>query len=315
MSRHLGIAKEVTYGLALTPTHYMEALSEDLHVEREQESLATIRSFVPIDIFELTQVVKGSFEMLANYEEIGILLRAFLGNVDRTGAGPIYTHTYPKSTGLADRTDSFCVEVLRDTGASNSFRYSGLKCQSWNVSSANDRTTRMTFGWLGKTGAVAGPGTPTFPTFRPIPPADVSLTMDPDPPGGPAALNARTFDLTCEWPTDETFQLGSSSLSTEPIDNLLVVTGSSEIHFVGGDADDMIAAFLGFTTTDVAVAMTDGTHSLTINMNNTKLTKAEPGVSGRDRLVATYEWEAFFDTTATGSLQAILVDNDDETDW
>ncbi len=310
MSRHVGIGKESAYGTAVAPTVFFEALTEDVHLERANESVATIRSFVPVVLVELTKIVKGSTEVLAAYEDMFALFKTFFGAVDTTGTDP-YTHTYPKSTGLADRTISMTMETKRD-GAN--VRYAGIKIMSFGISSSTDRATRITFGYTGKSAAEVAAAAATYPVLKILPPTDMAVKINPNAEGV-VTMGAKSFEMNAEWPVDEPFQLGSAELAATPIDIVMAVTGSCEVHHVGAAADDLYSHYLLNNDIDVELEADNATESLTLNMDKAKFTRADPGMSGRERLVAVYEWESVFSTTATSNLQAIVVNSDDGLGW
>jgi hypothetical protein len=293
MGRHVGIAKEVTFNTALAPSDFIEAISEDIKQERETEQLAPLRQLFVSKVVELTKIYRGTVETIANYEDVGPWLKAFFGTATTSGAGP-YTHTFPDPTpGITDRAESWCFEVLRDTGLN--WRYAGGKVISFGVSAATDRAARFTFGCVAASETTPASAAPSFPAFEPIIPSHISVQFDA------TNLDARTAELSMEWPVDEPFQLGSTEIQREQKDNTLAIAGSVEVYFL--DVTEY-TKFTNFTDVDFGLIMTDATLSLTINLDTVKLKQATPAVQERERLVATYEFEAF------GEPEVILINND-----
>jgi len=302
-ARHIGVGEETTWGTAVTPTRFYEALSESVQREKSYDEIATIRSFSTRQIITLNDLVKGDVEILANYDGIGVLFKHLIGSVDTTGTGP-YTHTFPASTGIpsTDRIGlGLTLEFRRD--GSLVWTYAGAKITGMSHSFGTDQASRMTFSFLAKgetTGSSAT--TPSYSTLLPMSPSHVTVKFDG------TALDAANCVVTVENPVDETFLLGSTSLDKEPDrSDVMKVTASVEVLF---DSFTQYAKFQNDSDVDVAIEVTNGTESLTYNLNKCRLTQATPHMSGRERLKATYEITSYYDTDATENLQIVLTNND-----
>jgi len=301
-ARHFAIGKETTYGTGVTPTEGMEALSDDVQMQREVEKVQGIRLFAPHLIIEKTRAARGTVPCIFNFEEIGLALKNFFGGVTTTGAGP-FTHTFPPSAGIpAGGRAGFSVTAeMRRDGALN-WRYVGGKIVALALSASVEKIAQIDWGYFFKDqDNTQSPGTPTFPTPRATAMKDISASFDG------TALDLRSIDISAEFGVDEPYGGGSALVIKEPQESVLVVAGTTEAYF---DSMAQYDKFKNFSDVDVAVVLSDGTLSLTLNMNKTKLLQATPPQRGRERLIAAYEFEAYFDVTATQNLQAILVNND-----
>jgi hypothetical protein len=303
MARHAGVGIESTYGTPVAPTDFFEATTESLATVRNFEDLNTIRSNSVLRVEELNSLIQGDMEMLGNYQDLGLLLKLFFGSNDVSGVGP-YTHTFPAAAGTSGRAGiSGTIEIQRDSTALT-WRYAGCKITSLGLSVSLDSSPKVTVGVQAKSEATGTAETPTFPTFDPMLVGDVTVNLDA------TALDATTFNINAEWPVDQPYKLGSSTFAVEPIDSgPLAVTGDFSVYVP--DLTEY-AKFDGSTAVDVQLAVTDGAHSLTLNMNTCRLTAVSANLSGRDRLLATYEFRSYYDAVATENIQAILV-NDDVT--
>jgi hypothetical protein len=134
----------------------------------------------------------------------------------------------------------------------------------------------------------------------PVSPSHVSLNFD-----GGTSLVARSCQITVENPLDEFYVLGSTTIGAEPDRNgVLKVTGQAEVAFSDTTQYDKYTAG---SDVDVQIVATNTTQSITYNMDKARLTQATPHINARERLIATYTWEAFYNTDATENFQVVLV--------
>lgn len=301
--RHFGIGAETTWDTSVTPTRFLEALTESVQKQIETDEIETIRNLSLRDRVLLNSAIRGSVEILANYDGVGILYEQLIGSVDTT-TGSVNTHTFPANAGIgsADRIGkSLTIEMRRDS--SLVWTYAGCKIVSLEHTFGTDQASRMTVDFLGgseTTGTSAT--TASFPTLLPVSPSHVTVSFDG------TSLDARSATVRIENPLDEPFLLGSTSLAKEPDRaGVLRVTGSVEVLF---DDFTQYTKFDGSTDVDVQIVATNTTESITYNMNKCRLSQATPAVEGRERLSATYEFESIYDTDATENVQIVLVNND-----
>jgi hypothetical protein len=257
MGRYVGIGEETTYGTLVAADHFYEALSESLRLERDFETLETVRGFSPIDIVDLTEAVRGDVEMLANFDEIGLVYKHLFGSVDTTDSGSLKAHTFPASTGIpaADRVGlGLSFEVKRDE--SLWWKYSGCKIVGFSHEGAIGEASRMNMTVIGKAETTSATGTTaSFPTFLPMLPKHITVAFSG------SSLSARSFSLNVENEVDEPFVLGSGQFGPEPIRaSVQRVTGQVEVYFT--DFTEYLY-FDGTTDVDVAITINDGTHAPT----------------------------------------------------
>lgn len=305
-ARHLGLGEEVTYGTGVAPTVFFEVLSETVQVEKNFETVPVIRAFSAPEIVELSSMVRGNLELLANFNGISMLYKHLLGSQGDSGSSDPYTHTFPATGGIPD-TDRIGLSLtgeLRRDGALN-WRYNGLKLVSLAQAFGIEQSSRITVGLIGK-GEDTGqsPATPTYPTLEPMRPAFVNVKFDG------TTLKARSAQVTIENPCDEPRLLGGTGLSDEPDRaGLLKVTGQTEVNF---SALTQYAKFASGVSVDIEIDIVDPTsgHSLAYKMAKCRLTQATPHAPGRDRMVATYQWESYFNSDDTENIQVVLVNAD-----
>ncbi len=305
-ARHFGAGEETVWGTPVAPTRIFEALTESVQVERNFESVETIRGFSPIDLVQLNSIVRGDVEVLANYEELGLLYEHLLGgSADTNASGAGFSHLLPPAaTGIPD-TDrigqALTLEFRRD--GSLSWRYSGCKIVSLSHSFGTDQSSRISFGFIGKGSALAGPATGiSFETLNPMFPKEITVNISG------TEVPARSVTIDVENPLDETFLLGSDDLAREPDrSGVLRVTGSIEAIY---EDNTFYSWFDGTTNVPVVItANKDSVTQLFYRMNKCRLTQATPHNNARDRLATTYEFEAVWYNDSQENLQIELVNS------
>ena len=302
-ARHFGLKEEAAYGTAVVPDVFFEALDVNIDDKFNSEEIKSIRSFSTRQIIELSKLVRGEATIQADYQTIAYLLYLLIGDVDTTGAGP-YTHTFPGSTGIpvAGRIGiSATLEERRD--GTLAWAHAGCKLVGFGLSVGVDAAMRAAVSWVGKTtdNTISPVASPTYFDFDIIKPGDVTVKV------ATVAQDAKSFSLNVGFPVDEPYSLGATTFSVEPGENdVLAVAGSFEVYFVDQVEYNI---FKARTDTAIQLSCTDGTHSLTMNLNKCRLTEASVPVAGRERLVATFNFTSFFDTVATENIQAVVIND------
>ena len=229
-----------------------------------------------------------------------------MGTNDTTTAGAPYSHTFPASTGTTGRSGlGLTCEVKRDT-TTKTWRYAGCKITGMSLAASQSQSPQFTFSFLGKSEATGTVTSTSYPTFDPMLTGNVSITFSG------ATMPVQDLSLNVEWPVDEPFAMGASTFAREPSENgTLTVGGTASVIFEDAEMTQY-AYFDGSTEVDIAIAITDATHSLTINMNKCVFTAVPVNLSGRERLMGTFNFSSDYDATGTENVQFVLV-NDDQT--
>lgn len=306
-NKYFGLGVETTYGTAVAPTRFLDLISEGIQFEENHDRIDTIRSYSTLQMPLLNGIVKGPAELAANYAGSGILFKYLIGSAT-TVTGTSNTHTFPATTGI-DATDriGLGLTVCVRRGAAHFFKYAGCKVIGLTHSMGTDAASRWTWNFLDKSQSYSTTGSDTtsgsYPTMLPVSPSHVSINFD-----GGASLVARNCQITVENPVDEFYVLGSTTIGAEPDRNgVLKVTGQAEVAFsTTTDYDKFIAG----ADVDVQIIATNTTQSLTYNMDKCRLLQATPHINARERLLATYQWEAFYNSDATENFQVVLVNGD-----
>lgn len=302
-ARHFGVGAETTWGTAVTPTRFFEALSESVETQKEYDRIATLRSFSTQQLVELSSVVQGDVEILAGYHGIGILYKYLIGSVT-TVTGSVNTHTFPATTGIptADRVGlGLTMEFRRD--GSLVWTYKGAKITGFQHSAGTDQAQRMTWSFLAASETTgSSPTTASYSTLAPMTPAQAAVLFDG------TTLSARSWSISVENPVDQPFTLGSTVLAYEPDrSDVLKVSGSCEVYFADWTQYNK---FVNATDVDITLKSAMTSYSVTYNLDKARIISGTPHNSGRERLAVTYEFETYFNTTATENVQIVLVNAD-----
>lgn len=302
-ARHFGFKEESTYGTAVTPDVFVEALEINIDDKPNFEEVKVIRSWSTRQMVELNSIIRGEATVQLDFQVAGDLLYHFYGVApDTTGAGP-YTHTFPPSTGIpaAGRNGvSATLQERRD--GSLVWQHAGCKMTGFGFEVSVDQSARAALSWIGKsTDNTASATTASYRDFDIIKPSHCTINVNG------SAQDARSFSFNAGFPVDEPFKLGSTSLALEPTENDVIgVEGQFEVYFADMTEYDL---FKNRSDVDVQLSATDGTHSLTVNMDKARFTEVSVPVSGRERLMATFAYRAFYNSDATENIQSVVVND------
>lgn len=310
--RHVGLGKETTWNTRVAPTKYIDAQSESIGMEVEHVDIKTVQSAAIVERCPVGTIVRGGFTMPGDYEALGEILYLMFGSVDTTGTGE-YTHTFPASTGLANRP-SATVEVKRGTTEAKNYRYGGVKIDGITINQGQGEPCTVEVSMLGASRATGDtPGTASYRTRNIIKPKQWTVSFD----GGSTSFCVTDLQVTIQHPLDETRCLGSLALSNEPIDS-----DALDVQFtctaIFEDTDET-AKFDGATLADVQIVADEAGDaseaSLTLNMDKCLLIGADPHFDGRGRILVSFAGAAEFSSTAVPGLQAILVNDQSKADF
>jgi hypothetical protein len=298
-TRHFGAGLESAWNTPVAPTVYAEALSETLELQNEMLEIKTIRTISTRKVERAFGVVRGDITCVGNFQELGWLLWMLTGDVDTTGAGP-YVHTYPGSTGFETR-NSFTLELQRDSAALT-WRYAGCVLTKLGLTVSPDEEMRVAAGFVGASEGTGAAGSSSYETLDVILPKHVAVKFDS------TTLDATSCNIDIDWPVDEPKVLGSVTLGKQPQDSdTLTISGTVDVIF-----EDLVEYAKIATDADIDVEIdvtTSGDEDLSIHLNKCRLSAGTPHLDGRNRLVATYAFMSYFDTTATENIQAVLTND------
>lgn len=305
-ARHFGFKEEVIYGTAVVADVFFELLDVNIDDKPTFEEIKVIRSFATRQIIELTSAVRGDATVMVDYQTIAHLMYLLFGSLATSGGGP-WTHTIPAASGIpaAGRVGvSATLEERRDGALA--WQHAGAKLVGFGLSVDTGAAMRAALSWIAKStdNSITPVAAPTYFDFDIIKPSDCTVSVDG------SAQDAKSFSLNAGFPVDEPVALGSPVFSVEPAENdVLSVAGSFEVFFVDNTEYDL---FTSRADVDISLVCTNGTESLTINLNKCRLTEVAIPISGKERLMGTFNYISYFDSVATENMQVIVI-NDQET--
>ena len=302
MARQAAFGLESTWNTGVTPTKVLEAVSESLHVEKTSININTIRSPQTRSTENDQERAVGDINAVVNFEEVQLLAFMFNGNVTTTGVGP-YTHKYPGTSGVLEARRAITIEIERDFTA---FTYPGMLCTALGIDIQRGQELRARTSWQGPSDNVstAAATSLTYAALNVAVPRQVSIKID-----GGAAIDAQSFTLDTVWPVDDPYVLGNTTYGVIPKSNDVLGVSFSFDYLLTAVAT-VDTAYLANTEVDIqADVQTSGTDALTINLNKCKFTEHQMPLDGRQRLVATARGSAYFDTTATGNFETIVIND------
>lgn len=303
MERHLGIGIESSYGVAVAPTLWLEVRRESVRRIKNTEQIPSIRSVSTRRVVLLNEYYGGDVEFTFDFQTFGMLAYWFFGVApDTTGSGP-HSHTFPPSTGLASDSRigvSATIECLRASALN--WRYAGAKLVGLSLQGSPQGVCVGTLSVIGKSETMPSAATASYLDFDIAAPKDIDVKFDA------SSVGPRSFKLNMNWPVDLPFLLGDTAFGVEPDDDGELAVSGDVVSLCDDSTEyDLFAAN---SEVDVQIELDDGTHSLTANMNKTRLLDGTPPAEGRKRLVQTHPFLSYYDSDATENLQVVVVNDD-----
>lgn len=156
-----GFGEESTWGTAVSRSNWRPIISSNLTRTVERIPRADLYSDAAAASrkghYDLMVEAGGTVEMLATYDNIGMLLKHACGGLSTTGSGP-YTHTY---TLAATLPTGLTLEFIRGTGTSEVFE--GCKVNQATLACSAGEAMTLSVDFIAEDAASrAAAGTPSF---------------------------------------------------------------------------------------------------------------------------------------------------------
>lgn len=243
LSSQIGIAEQVAYPTFVTPTRFLEFLSESLTVDKQMLESRSIGSMF-LKSGRVRHYIRGGggqIELPFMNQGMGLLLKHALGAVvtAQAGATAEYTHTFtPAADGGAGDFLTVQKGLADTTGTVRPFNYVGAKVASWELNQALDANLLFRLTFDAKTVQTSsGLAAASYPDeLFPLSFIDAVLTIDG------VEVCIREFTITGTRPMDTNRRcLGNTK--REPVANgEFTITGTINREFEGTDQyDDWIA--------------------------------------------------------------------------
>ena len=296
-----GIAKETTWGTAVTVDTFIELLTEDVRNNVEKlEAGFLMGSRNNYKYYKGIEDIGGTFSMVLNPDNIGLLLYMALGaeadaaQVDATTA---YDHDFtPADTG----TDlgSFTLEIERDITCCI---YAGCTVNNMTLTAAKGSLVTADFEIVGKSELDDQSPQSLSPSSKiPYMFHQGSLAIDTS---NVAYVNSFNFTYGNNLDTDGGFVLNGSRNRAHAYKQGGTLTGSMELEWTS-DSDALRDAYLDNTQKQLTLTITSTEtieagyyYTLTVDIPKVHIMGDPPVLSSRDRTPFTVNFEAVYDST------------------
>lgn len=275
----------------------------DLAQNQPNQHAATIRNNRnPTKPFRGNKDAAGSIVVPADLRALGLWLKGAFGSPITTGSTDPYTHTYK----IGDSIPSFLLDIGHVDGTIY-YKYNGCKVN----------TLGMTFGGDGELvanlGLIAAKETKGTSAYDASPTDYSSVTTRFEnfeasaSEGGSSIAYLTEFSFELNNGLTPAYCIGDSGVKSELSENLVVITGTITGLF---QDDTLLLKGRDATETSLQIVVTDGSYSITFNMDELVLDQTKPPVPGPEGLMLNLNYEAYYDNGADISgLKAILVTN------
>jgi len=298
----LAIGKETAWGTAVTPTLFIEFLEESMKNEVEHiEAGFIMGSRNNYKYYKGSEDVKGSFSMVVNPDNIGLLLYTALGvegdatEVELTTA---YDHDFtPAGTG----TDlgSVTIEVDRDITCCT---YAGATVDNFGLTAAKGSLVTANFDIIAQSETDDETATAGLSPSSLLPYMFHHGTVEVDA-GAVAYVNSFNFTYGNGLDADGGFILNGSRNRAHAYKQGGILTGSMELEWTS-DSDVLRDAYLDNTQKQLTLVLTSTEiieagyyYTLTVDIPKVHIMGDPPVISTRDRTPFTVNFEAVYDST------------------
>jgi len=288
-SKHVGFGHQ-SGGFGTGPvaaTIWAEILGEAVRLEPQYQPLNSIRSVSPRALSLGSELARGNFRAIVNYQDAISLVWLMFGDGDTTGAGP-YTHNVPDSATPAYVRPTFTVEAQRDVGDGGAtHKYADCIMTELAVQVAVNEAAEIAGAVLGGAETLGSPSTPSYPDFDLVVPTDCTVEVDS------VAVAVERFQVALSWPADEPSKLGAVGLARKPRDaGELTIRGSFTL--LEHDATQY-SKFTGHSDLQIellAALAGAAPETFEVLIPRAKLIQATPALEGRATPKPVYEFEA-----------------------
>ena len=296
-----GIKKETTWGTAVTVDQFLELISEDVknNVEKIQAGFL-FGSRNQYKIYNGIEDVNGSFSMVVNPDNIGLLLYMALGveaDPAQVGTSTAYDHDFTPADTSTD-LGSFTLEIDRDITCCI---YAGCTVNNMTLTAAKGSLVTADFEIVAKselddqTAQSLTPSTKIPYTFH-----FGSMAI-----GGSDVAYVNSFNMTYgnNLDADGGFVLNGTTNRAHAYKTVGTLTGSMELEWTG-TSDALRDAYLDNTQKQLTLTITSTEeietgyyYTLTIDIPKVHIMGDPPVISTRDRTPFTVNFEAVYDST------------------
>lgn len=291
-----GVAKEVTWGTAVTPTHFVPFTDF-----KPEDAIETVRDQgIRGAMSETYNVIQGTKQSTVSWtadvfpDSIGMFLLAMLGTDTVVGASAPYTHTFK----LARTAQPPSLTHTHYNGT-NIRQYSGHILDEVTIKFANGAPLEFSCKSTGKPSTTTTGITPTVTTALPLQGWQFAATL-----GGSATTNVVGFDITFKRKLYTQFAANNSQNVSAIVAGGLEVTGKLTLDKI--DDTELLAYLINTQQALELTGIQPGTnHQLKFTLTKCAFTNAVQG--SKEVVTLDVDFEGIDNTTDGGAAKVTLI--------
>lgn len=298
----ISLGKETTWGSAATLNidNRINSVQLQQNQERNQKAnLSVPASGMLGELFDGFIVCEGTIEMPLYYQGQGLIFELAFGKITTTGSGAPYTHTFEPQITLPSAT----IGVQRGSGISNQFeKFTGCKVTSLSVSAEAGGEVTASIDFIGKQALTRQANeTASFGTGASILHFHAG-TLEFDS----KSYNVRSMTYTITNNVERRNVLGSKLTAEQAIGDVRTATLDVTLDI---ENNDLNAAFLAGTQSDVSLQFTSGSTSIKFMLTNAQISEFGDPVSGFGRVEQSMTFTGLASSSNAGA-KVILINAD-----
>ncbi len=276
-SAFIKYAEESSYGTPVTTTISNRVTSVSLSRSQERERtthLSQSAAAFAVATFDAFEQAGGSVEMPVFYQGLGLLIKAATGaTIVTTGSGP-YTHVFEPTTDLKSLT----IEFQRGTGSSEKFE--GCMVSTMSISCEAGAEASASVEFIAETAASRTSSiTPSFGTGAQIFHHHAgTLSYNSN------TYTVRSFEFSLDNKLERVNNLGSKLTGQPQISDVREVMITCTLDL---EDNNLYNSQLDGDSSDVELAFTSGTDSITFLLRNAKIVDYSDDVTSFGRVERT----------------------------
>jgi hypothetical protein len=280
LNNYIGIGKESTYGIAVSPTTYLKINESDgISINKDSQYVESIIAGVQAknkEVFDGKIEYTGGYELALNSSDIGLILLSALGDVTSeqvTGETTVYKHTFSESlTKLSLTIEQKIGEIVK--------RFTGFLVNSIKIEGSAGDVNTFSFEGFAKTQVDNVETTPTYSTERSFNFADV---LNIKVGGVDYRQYVEEFSFEYKWDGEGFYGLGQNEL-VAPVIKTSEVSGSFTMY-LNNTTKAVFDKFVNSENTDIEIVIkgnsigTASNRQIKITIPKAKLEEASTSLS------------------------------------
>jgi len=308
--RYIGLGKQTEFGTAVTPTQFIDVISESIKPEKEVVEYEVGTQREVIDKFIATWKYSGTIEMYAEPNQITDFLYGVFGDVTTIsdGGSPevAYKHEFVPGTSLPFYT----IEVVPNL-ANKARRVDSCVVQKVEFSCVAKEIATLSVDVVGRSETLTAPTSPSISRTTPFIYHGGTVTVDDS-----TKSNVTSIKISVENEiTDDLFTITDEPFIQDIPVHGVKVSGTMDIHVTDWEFYEYLLGAASATSPQktmspisISLALTGGStgssqssfenYQLTIDLPKVYITDGPINFSKRERLAQSVSFEAVYDSSS-----------------